>query len=221
MAKSNDLYDVKIYFRSNVKLPGEIKDLLERNPNRESQKRIWNSLHVHRNLEIVKEVLYSNSKVKEKCDICSFGYDGILCQKLDPHQLNESQKTAVMVALCKTQCCHTLYVEQIRGPPGTGKTLTASVLLFILLQMKQRTLTCAPTNVAILQSASRMLSLVRESSKTTISSGGFFCSVGDLLLFGSKERLEVSTDSDIEEIYLEHWVKSIVECLGPLVESIA
>ncbi|GJZ42483.1 hypothetical protein Tco_0589369 [Tanacetum coccineum] len=35
MAKSNDLYDVKIYVRSSVKLLGEIKDLLERNPNRE------------------------------------------------------------------------------------------------------------------------------------------------------------------------------------------
>nr|GEX45092.1 phospholipase-like protein [Tanacetum cinerariifolium] len=35
MAKSNDLYDVKIIVRSSVKLLGEIKDLLERNPNRE------------------------------------------------------------------------------------------------------------------------------------------------------------------------------------------
>ncbi|GKD17241.1 phospholipase-like protein, partial [Tanacetum coccineum] len=32
MAKSNDLYDVKICVRSSVKLLGEIKDLLERNP---------------------------------------------------------------------------------------------------------------------------------------------------------------------------------------------
>ncbi|GJZ43005.1 phospholipase-like protein [Tanacetum coccineum] len=36
MDKSNDLYDVKICVRSSVKLLGEIKDLLERNPNRES-----------------------------------------------------------------------------------------------------------------------------------------------------------------------------------------
>ncbi|GJY17135.1 hypothetical protein Tco_0388626 [Tanacetum coccineum] len=36
MAKSNDLYDVKICIRSSVKLLGEIKDLLERNRNRES-----------------------------------------------------------------------------------------------------------------------------------------------------------------------------------------
>ncbi|GJR47204.1 UvrD-like helicase, ATP-binding domain, P-loop containing nucleoside triphosphate hydrolase, partial [Tanacetum coccineum] len=182
-----------------------------------SQKRIWNSLHVHRNLDIIKEIIYPDFKVKENCNICSFGYDNILSPKFDPHlllNLNESQKTAVREALCKTQCCHTSSVEQIWGPPGTGKTLTVGVLLFILLQMKQRTLTCAPTNVATLQLASRMLSLVRESSKTTIACGDSFCSVGDLLLFGSKERLEVSTE--IEEIHLEHRVKRIAECLGPV-----
>ncbi|GJV06799.1 UvrD-like helicase, ATP-binding domain, P-loop containing nucleoside triphosphate hydrolase [Tanacetum coccineum] len=184
-----------------------------------SQKRIWNSLHVHRNLDIIKEVIHSDFKVKENCNICSFGYDNILSPKFDPRllfNLNGSQKTAVKEALCKTQCCHTSSVEQIWGPPGTGKAF--SVLLFILLQMKQRTLVCAPTNVAILQLASRMLSLVRESSKTTITSGDdSFCSVGDLLLFGTKERLEVSTD--IEEIHLEHRVKRIAECLGPVTEK--
>ncbi|GJY54615.1 UvrD-like helicase, ATP-binding domain, P-loop containing nucleoside triphosphate hydrolase, partial [Tanacetum coccineum] len=184
--------------------------------NLSTQKRIWNSLHMHRNLNIIKEVLYSDSKVKE-CSICHFGYDSLVSQKLDPHllvNLNESQRAAVMAALCKTQCCHISSVEQIWGPPGTGKTMTVSVLLFILLQMKQRTLTCAPTNVAIVQLASRVLSLVRESFKTTTASGDYFCSVGDLLLFGNKEILKVSTD--IEEIYLEHRVKRLAECLGPV-----
>ncbi|GKC35948.1 UvrD-like helicase, ATP-binding domain, P-loop containing nucleoside triphosphate hydrolase, partial [Tanacetum coccineum] len=153
-------------------------------------KRIWDSLHMHRNLNIIKEVLYSGSTVKEKCNI------------------------SVLAALCKTQCCHVSSVEQIWGPPGTGKTMTVSVLLFFLLQMKQRTLTCVPTNVAIVQLASRVLSLVRESFKTTTASGDYFCSVGDLLLFGSKEILKVSTD--VEEIYLEHRVERLEECLGPL-----
>nr|GEX90582.1 UvrD-like helicase, ATP-binding domain, P-loop containing nucleoside triphosphate hydrolase [Tanacetum cinerariifolium] len=182
-----------------------------------SQKRICNSLHVHRNLDIIKEVIYSDFKVKENCNICSFGFDNILSLKFDPQRLlnlNESQKTTVREALCKTQCCHTSSVEQIWGPHETGKTLTDSVLLSILLQMEQRILACASTNVAILQLASRMLSLVRESSKTTVASGDSFCSVGGLLLSGSKERLKVSTD--IEEIYLEHRVKRIAECLGPV-----
>ncbi|GJX43562.1 UvrD-like helicase, ATP-binding domain, P-loop containing nucleoside triphosphate hydrolase, partial [Tanacetum coccineum] len=146
-----------------------------------SQKRIWNSLHVHRNLDIIKEV-------KENCNICSFGYDNILSPKFDPQlllNLYESQKTAVREHFVKRNV--------------------------VILHL---TLACAPTNVAILQVASRMLSLVRESSKTTVASGDSFCSVGGLLLFGSKERLKVSTD--IEEIYLEHRVKRIAECLGPV-----
>ncbi|GJY39002.1 UvrD-like helicase, ATP-binding domain, P-loop containing nucleoside triphosphate hydrolase [Tanacetum coccineum] len=55
--------------------------------------------------------------------------------------------------------------------------------------MKQRTLTYAPTNVAIVELASRLLS----------------------------EILKVSTDT--EEIYLEHRIKRLVECLGPVTEN--
>nr|GEU38229.1 UvrD-like helicase, ATP-binding domain, P-loop containing nucleoside triphosphate hydrolase [Tanacetum cinerariifolium] len=122
-----------------------------------TQKRIWISLHMHRNLNIINEILYSDPK---ECEICPFG--------------------------CDSMCCHTSSVGLIWGPPGTGKTMTVSVLLFILLQMKQRTLTCALTNVAIVESASRLLS----------------------------EILRVSTDT--EEIYLEHRIKRLVECLGPV-----
>ncbi|PWA96126.1 uvrD-like Helicase, ATP-binding domain, P-loop containing nucleoside triphosphate hydrolase [Artemisia annua] len=184
-----------------------------------TQRKIWNSLHIRRNLSIIKEILYSDSTstVKEKCDICSFDYESMVSQKLDPHlllNLNESQRTAVMVALCKTQCCHISSVEQIWGPPGTGKTMTLSVLLFILFQMKHRTLVCAPTNAAILHLASRVLSLVRESFETTTASGDYLCSVGDVLLFGNMDRLKVSTD--IEEMYLEHRVTKLAECLDPV-----
>ncbi|PWA79190.1 uvrD-like Helicase, ATP-binding domain, P-loop containing nucleoside triphosphate hydrolase [Artemisia annua] len=179
--------------------------------------RIWNSLHIHRNLNIVKEVLYSHSMVKEICNICSTCYDSTLSQKYDPGllvNLNESQRAAIMAALCKMPCSHVSFVEQIWGPPGTGKTMTVSVLLFFLMQMNHRTLTCAPTNVAIVQLASRVLSLVRESFKVATASGDYICPVGDVVLFGTKERLSVG--ADIEEMYLEHRVKRLVECLGPV-----
>ncbi|PWA76709.1 Reverse transcriptase, RNA-dependent DNA polymerase [Artemisia annua] len=182
-----------------------------------TQKRIWNSLHIHKNLNIIKEFLYSNSAIKESCNICSVGYDSTTSQRYNQQllvNLNESQRAAIMVALSKTQCCHGSSVEQIWGPPGTGKTMTVSVLLFLLLQMNHRTLACAPTNVAIVQLASRLLSLVRESFKITTASGDYFSPVGDVVLFGTKERLNVSTD--IEEIFLEHRVKRLVECLGPV-----
>ncbi|GKA07907.1 UvrD-like helicase, ATP-binding domain, P-loop containing nucleoside triphosphate hydrolase [Tanacetum coccineum] len=83
--------------------------------------------------------------------------------------------------------------------------------------MKQRTLTCALTNVAIVELASRLLRLVRESFKSTTASGDYMCSVRDLLLFGNSEILKVSTDT--EEIYLEHRIKRLVECLGPVTEN--
>ncbi|KAI3730441.1 hypothetical protein L1987_61611 [Smallanthus sonchifolius] len=180
-----------------------------------TNKRIWNSLHMHRNMNIIKEVLYTDSMVKEGCNICPF--DSNLSQKFDLHildQLNESQAGAIRAALCKTECCHGSFVEQIWGPPGTGKTTTVSVLLFILLQMNRRTLTCAPTNVAIVQVASRVLNLVKESFNSTTASGDFFYCIGDVLLFGNKQRLKVGTE--IEEIYLENRVKKLIECFGSL-----
>nr|GEW37032.1 UvrD-like helicase, ATP-binding domain, P-loop containing nucleoside triphosphate hydrolase [Tanacetum cinerariifolium] len=182
-----------------------------------TQKRIWNSLHMKGNLDIVEEVIYSDSVVKEDCDICNVVSDDIFAQNFDPQllvKLNKSQRDAIVTALCKTRCCHNSSVQQIWGPPGTGKTTTVSLLLFILLQMNRKTLTCAPTNVAVVQVASRVLRLVKESFKTTTASGDTFYSMGDVLLYGNKERLKVG--SDIEEIYLENRVKRLTECLGSL-----
>ncbi|GKD15278.1 UvrD-like helicase, ATP-binding domain, P-loop containing nucleoside triphosphate hydrolase, partial [Tanacetum coccineum] len=135
-----------------------------------TQKRIWKSLHMDRNLNIIKKILCSDSMVNGNCNICTFGYDSILSQKLFLN-LNESQRA-------------------------------------------QRTFACAPTNVAIVQLASCVLSLVKESYETTTASGDCFCSVGDVVLFGNMERLKFS--GDIEEIYLEHRVKKLAECLGPV-----
>nr|GEW67078.1 UvrD-like helicase, ATP-binding domain, P-loop containing nucleoside triphosphate hydrolase [Tanacetum cinerariifolium] len=181
-----------------------------------TQKRIQKSLHMHKNHNIIKKILCSDSMVNVNCNICNFSYDSILSQKLLLN-LNESQRAVIMAVLCKTQCSHISSVEQIWGPPGTGKTMTVSVLLLILLQLKQKTLMYAPTNVAIVQLASRVLSLVKESYETTTLSGDCFCSVGDVVLFGNMERLKFS--SDIEEIYLEHRVKRLAECLGPVTEK--
>jgi hypothetical protein len=105
-------------------------------------------------------------------------------------------------------------VELIWGPPGTGKTKTISTLLFTLLRMGCRTLTCAPTNTAIREVASHTLKLVKESFERDIVIDALFFSMGDILLFGNKERLQLG--SDIEEIHLDYRVKRLTECLGPL-----
>jgi DNA polymerase III delta prime subunit len=129
-------------------------------------------------------------------------------------KLNESQTKAVLACLHKKHCNHKSVVELIWGPPGTGKTKTTSTLLFTLLKMGFRTLTCAPTNAAITTVASCTLKLVKESFETNNWSGALFFSLGDILLFGSKERLQFGLD--IEEIHLDYRVKRLTECLGPL-----
>ncbi|KAD2804463.1 hypothetical protein E3N88_37840 [Mikania micrantha] len=179
-----------------------------------TNKRIWDSLHMEKNMNIIKEVLYTDSKIKECCNRCL--YDNKSSQSFDPHlldQLNESQADAIRAVFCKTECCHRSFVEQIWGPPGTGKTTTVSVLLVILLRVNRRTLACAPTNVAIVQLASRVLNLIKDSSNTTTTSGDVFCCIGDVLLFGSKQILKAG--EEIEEIYLENRIKSLTKCLGP------
>ncbi|KAK6242401.1 hypothetical protein SCA6_007790 [Theobroma cacao] len=180
-----------------------------------TNRRIWNALHMKGNLKIIKEVLHTDSMVEESCSLCSSQNDGTLNEVFLTRllsQLNESQRKAVLACLNKMQCNHKAHVELIWGPPGTGKTKTLSVLLFTLLRKKYRTLTCAPTNIAITEVAARVLQLVKAAKETL--SDDPFCSLGDILLFGNKWRLKVGTD--IEEIFLDHRVKRLTDCLGPL-----
>ncbi|CAL5430274.1 unnamed protein product [Camellia sinensis] len=62
--------------------------------------------------------------------------------------------------------------------------------------------------VTINEMALRVLRLARESAKDAL-----FCSLGDILLFGNKDRLKM--DSDIEDIYLDYRVKKLKKCLAP------
>ncbi|KAB1205203.1 hypothetical protein CJ030_MR7G021969 [Morella rubra] len=168
-------------------------------------KRIWNALHMPGNQKIIKKILcadsMSDSSWHEK-----FGTSVTL-------GLDKSQTEAVLACLRKIHCNHKSAVELIWGPPGTGKTKTTSTLLFKLLEMGYRTLTCAPTNVAIKGVSSCVLELVKESIATDSGTDGLFCSVGDILLFGSKASLKLG--SDIEEIYLDYRVQRLTEFLGP------
>uniref|UniRef100_A0A7N2L9K9 UvrD-like helicase ATP-binding domain-containing protein n=1 Tax=Quercus lobata TaxID=97700 RepID=A0A7N2L9K9_QUELO len=180
-------------------------------------KRMWIALHMHKNLNIIKKVLCTSSLNEEDCDLCSAQSDGSWDEKLATSitsKLNESQNNTVLACLRKIHCNHKLSVELIWGPPGTGKTKTTGTLLFTLLRMGYRTLTCAPTNVAIKEVASHVLNLVKESFETDIGIDALFCSFGDILSFGNKKRLIVG--SDMEIIYLDYRVQKLTECLGPL-----
>nr|TKR83593.1 uncharacterized protein D5086_0000263640 [Populus alba] len=181
-----------------------------------TSKRIWNALHMSGNLNIIKEILCTDSVVEENCNQYSMWERAIYDENVVnlSSELNESQSKAVLACLLKKQRNHKSTVELIWGPPGTGKTKTISVLLFSLLKMKCRTLTCAPTNASITEVASRVLKLVTESHEADSGTDSLFHSVGDILLFGNKDRLKV--DSETQEVYLDYRVKRLIECFAPL-----
>ncbi|CAK7326909.1 unnamed protein product [Dovyalis caffra] len=209
------------FFKVKVPRDIEISDGLQKSftvislTNITTSKRIWSALHMFGNLSIIKEILCTDSVVEENCSYCSIWGDGIWDENVlnSSSKLNESQTEAILACLHKQHCNHKSAVELIWGPPGTGKTKTVSMLLFSLLKMKCRTLTCAPTNVAITEVTSRVLKLVKESYERGSGSNSLFYSVGDILLFGNNDRLKV--DSEIEEIYLDYRVRRLLECFAP------
>ncbi|KAK3222752.1 hypothetical protein Dsin_009777 [Dipteronia sinensis] len=172
-------------------------------------KRIWNSLHKRGYLKIINEVLCTNSVVEENCQLC-VQKRGIWNENFRPnlsYTLNNSQVEAVITCLARIQCNHKSSVDLIWGPPGTGKTKTVSMLLFTLFKMKRKTLVCAPTNVAIKEMASHLLKLVKESYQADTGRDTMFCPLGDILLFGNKDRLKVG--DEVEEIYIDYRLKRL------------
>ncbi|CAL5379006.1 unnamed protein product [Camellia sinensis] len=178
-----------------------------------TSKRIWSALHMLTNQEVMEKLLYTNTTVDETCNLCSEERNQIWEDKLClSSKLNESQYKAVVSSICKIQCNHRSFVELIWGPPGTGKTRTLGMLLWALLGLKCRTLTCAPTNIAITEVASRVVEVVRKSFDTGARKDALFCSLGDILLCGNKARLKVS--SDVQDVYLDYRVENLAECFG-------
>ncbi|KAK2992174.1 hypothetical protein RJ640_000810, partial [Escallonia rubra] len=175
--------------------------------------RIWNAMHSCGDSQIIKEVIRTNSVVQANCVICTRERNEVPGEDLNLRaNLNESQLEAVVSSLCNIKCNHRSYMELIWGPPGTGKTRTVSMLLLSTLRLKFRTLTCAPTNVAITEVASRVLKLVKESFQTQFPNHAQFCCLGDILLFGNMDRVAFN----VEEIHLDHRVEKLVECFGPV-----
>lgn len=116
--------------------------------------------------------------------------------------LNDSQLDAVASCVLATECSHRSSVELVWGPPGTGKTTTVAVMLQMLLMKEQRTLACAPTNMAVLQVASRLIELVGDFSLR------HHYSLGDIILFGNKDRLQIG--KLLSEIYLDDRVQKLL-----------
>jgi hypothetical protein len=125
-------------------------------------------------------------------------------------ELNDSQLEAVHDCLSAVQLDGSS-LRLIWGPPGTGKTKTISALLWSTLVKKHRTLTCAPTNTAVLEIASRVLVILESSSGS--SGSGNKCFVSDVVLFGNEGRMSV--DANLAKVFMDSRVRRLRECFKP------
>ncbi|KAG9442386.1 hypothetical protein H6P81_018240 [Aristolochia fimbriata] len=179
--------------------------------------RIWKALtweNDRDSLHIVKAVFEAKEEVA--CCDCSKHdvWPAMLSTDFLKLNLNDSQKGAILSATSAMRCYHCHPVKLIWGPPGTGKTRTVAILLCLLLNMKFRALTCAPTNIAVLEVCSRFLELVKESRLNHQENIFGCCPMGDIVLFGNKDRMIIS--GDLTGVYLDHRVDQLTHCFAPL-----
>ncbi|KAL7154868.1 hypothetical protein ABFS83_03G032600 [Erythranthe nasuta] len=180
--------------------------------------RIWKSLHpgIGGNRNIINSVLSTNPSLEEKCTACSFTEtESFRVSKsretIKSFGLDDSQKAAVLNCLALTECRHENRVKLIWGPPGTGKTKTVASLIFALLKMNCRTLTCAPTNVAVVGVTKRLMSCL--SGTLEYDTYG----LGDIVLFGNGERMKIDEHKELYDVFLENRVSVLAHCFAPLV----
>ncbi|KAI3747627.1 hypothetical protein L6452_10161 [Arctium lappa] len=168
-------------------------------------------------LKLIKNVLQSRffckSHVEERCDKCSDRTTDLsslnMREALKSFQLDSSQEAAVLSCLAVRKCRHQNTIKLLWGPPGTGKTKTVGSLLCMLLRMKCRTLTCAPTNIAVLGVTKRVMSLLRYSLPYNVYG------LGDVVLFGNRERMKIDDCEDLQDIFLDDRAEILADCLAP------
>ncbi|XP_020249499.1 uncharacterized protein LOC109826893 [Asparagus officinalis] len=177
-----------------------------------SYNRIWKSLDFdtvrNKNASIIKMVWEYNPLDADECSSSSGAAFSELnvTLGLDRFKLNDSQLNAVLDCLSESDQHGKKSIKLIWGPPGTGKTKTISSLLWAFLTKKCRTLSCAPTNTAVKEIASRLLRLVKESSSSKN------CSLGDIVLFGNESRMKII--DDLSEIFLDDRVTRLSKCFS-------
>ncbi|CAA0809368.1 P-loop containing nucleoside triphosphate hydrolases superfamily protein [Striga hermonthica] len=179
-----------------------------------TNRRIWKALHPDEgaNLRIIKSVLQVYPSTKEKCPICSFKIQIMtaIAAAADVHGLNDSQREAVLDSLALAQCSHRNTVKLLWGPPGTGKTKTVATLVSALLKTRHRTLACAPTNVAIIGVAKRLMTCL--VGRNSIPGYGF----GDVILFGNGKRMKIDEHKELHDVFLDHRVSVLATCFAPI-----
>ncbi|XP_047975445.1 helicase sen1-like [Salvia hispanica] len=179
--------------------------------------RIWGALHtpIEANTSIFASVLSISPSVEENCDVCSS--KRVESAKMANSReiitsfgLDASQKAAVSNCVALTECSHRNSVKMIWGPPGTGKTKTISSLVYTLMKLKCRTVTCAPTNVAILGVVKRLMSCMSE--KLEHEAYG----LGDVVLFGNSQRMKIDEHQELHDVFLDLRISELGRLLAPV-----
>ncbi|CAL5371478.1 unnamed protein product [Camellia sinensis] len=176
--------------------------------------RIWTALNSEGNVNIIKRVLQTDSTIGTECIHCLYqGNDSVSLSSvrnvISSFNLDDSQKAAVLSCVATRECHHQNTVKLIWGPPGTGKTKTVGSLLFSLLKLKCRTLTCAPTNIAVLGVTARLMSLVRDAFKDDPYG------LGDIVLFGNWKRMKIDEHEDLLDVFLDYRVSMLWKAFAP------
>ncbi|KAL8472326.1 hypothetical protein ACS0TY_029515 [Phlomoides rotata] len=176
--------------------------------------RIWRALNPGKggNTKMIDSVLSVDPSMGENCTLCSKNTESINVSKsrelIASLGHDDSQKNAVLNCIALTECSHRNGVKLIWGPPGTGKTKTIASLLLCLVRMKCRTLICAPTNVAVVGVAKRLMGCL--SGKLEYETYG----LGDIVLFGNGDRMKIDDHEDLSNVFLDHRTVELGSCSG-------
>ncbi|KAH0885408.1 hypothetical protein HID58_061504 [Brassica napus] len=179
--------------------------------------RIWNALHNEDpSSTLIQSVLQENSLAStEQClcnrtDVASSDYARV-SPVIRSATLNRSQEDAVLGCIKSRNCSHETSAKLIWGPPGTGKTKTVATLLFSLLKLTCRTVVCAPTNTAIVEVASRLLSLFKETSSSEHPTYG----LGNVVLSGNRDRMGIKKNHPLLDVFLDERVVKLGHLFPP------
>ncbi|KAK4393914.1 hypothetical protein Sango_1862200 [Sesamum angolense] len=174
--------------------------------------RIWNALHLggYGNRNIINSVLRLDPSMEGNCTLCSSIDVSMSQEAINSHGLDDSQKVAILNCIALTKCHHQNSVKLIWGPPGTGKTRTIASLIFALLGLKCRTLTCAPTNVAVVGVTKRFVSCLAGTLQHDTYG------LGDVVLFGNGKRMKIDELEDLYDVFLDYRISVLACCFAPL-----
>ncbi|KAF8651806.1 hypothetical protein HU200_063328 [Digitaria exilis] len=182
--------------------------------------RIWKAICfdtcMNNNFTIIKSLLAPRNMGEDVCSVCVKKDDYCLAlfqEQLQSVNLNQAQVDAVESIISAVQCGHLNLTKLIWGPPGTGKTKTVSAILWALACVKCRTLTCAPTNVAVVGVCTRFLQNLKDFNKQ-IEKNDIPRSLGDVLLLGNKYNMDIT--EELQEVFLDYRADELLECFSSL-----